>query len=216
MSVLDNKIVLVLNANWVPIRTCTVQDAFLRMSRAESRAFKAKRPYCALDIDFERNLGVVDFANPTSIIPIDWAEWIKLPIRSFDKFISTSKTRIRIPSIIIANNYKKIPEKKIKYTKSSIWKRDDFTCKVTNTKLTQATGSIDHWVPSSKGGKTDFENCILVSKQVNAKKGDMTMEDFCKKYQHSLPERPKSPNLDKSVIYNTFNIPEWDIFLNKK
>lgn len=214
MSLLDRKIVLVLNANWQPIRSVGVQDAFTKMSRISKGKYAKKQPYCALDIDYPRTeSGGLDYDTPLDIRPVFWPEWINLPVREFDRFANTAKTKIRIPTVIIANNYKAIPKKKLKYSKTGVWKRDQFVCQLTQKPLTYKTGSIDHWLPSSRGGKSAYDNCILVSKDVNFKKGDYTMEEFCSRYGFQLPQKPQTPPAEALFIENTYQIPDWEIFL---
>lgn len=212
MANLKSKRVLVLNGNWVPISTIEVQEAFVRISRENTKNPRHK-PYYALNIDYPIVDGEFDYGNPSSIYPVDWESWIDLPIRAFDEHIATAKMKIRVPTIIIANNYKKVPKRKLKFSKSGVWNRDGFKCQITSKPLTFLSGSIDHWIPSSKGGPSTFGNCLLVSKELNSKKGDSTMEEFCNRYGYPLPAKPIEPELQPNKIRNIFNIPDWDIFL---
>jgi 5-methylcytosine-specific restriction endonuclease McrA len=216
MSFLNKPIVLKLNANWKAIGVITPEEAFTAMSRQKQRHYTKdmKRPYCAVHIEYPvLEDGNVDFQSPCTILPVDWVDWIQLPVRPYDRFVKTANNQIRIPTVVIANNYRAIPKKNPRYTKYGIWLRDNFTCQITGDKLTHKTGNIDHWIPRNKRGESTFENCLLLRKDLNSKKGDMTMEDFCKKHGYPLPKRPKTPS-ETPVINNNFEIRDWDLFLD--
>src|SRR5215218_10244099 len=95
MSELLNKtIVLVLNRNWQAINIRTPQDAFCQM---------ATNVATALEIDGEN-----------SIRPVMWDEWITLPVREGDHAVRTARGPIRVPTVIVAVNYARVPKKRPK------------------------------------------------------------------------------------------------------
>lgn len=217
MSFLNKLIVLKLNANWKPIGVITPEEAFVAMSRLKQKTYtrEMKRPYCALNIEYV-NLenGEIDYESPTLVSPTEWSDWINLPVRNFDNAVKTARGEIRIPTVVIANNYKHLPQKRARYSKFAIWQRDNFTCQITGEKVTHRTGNIDHWVPRVKGGKSEFENCTILRKDLNSMKGDMTMEEFCKKWGFKLPSKPKKPT-GEFVIHNPHGIKDWDLFIEE-
>jgi hypothetical protein len=90
-DILNKTIVLVLNRNWQAINIRTPADAFCQM---------ATNVATALEID-----GVND------IRPIAWDEWITLPIRDGDNAVHTVRGAIRVPTVIVAVNFAKVPKK---------------------------------------------------------------------------------------------------------
>lgn len=211
MSILHQNRVLKLNASWKPIGLTTPAEAFVAMSREGS---DKKNRYSSLHIEYPISEdGSVDFEKPCTIIPVKWEDWIALPVRYFDKAVRTSSLQIRVPTIIIANNYNKVPIKYPRYSKNAVWTRDKGTCAITETKLSKGDGNIDHWLPASRGGATNFENCLLLRKDLNSRKGDMTMEEFCKKFGYKVPRKPQRPTISKVKINNSYDIKDWDIFL---
>jgi hypothetical protein len=204
MSFLEQKRVLQLNGSWKRLRAVTPHIAFIRMSTQK------KRPYNALHIEYPvLSDGSPDYANPCSIIPVAWADWIQLPVRPQDAFISTSNRKIRIPTVIIANNYREIPQVFQKYSKNATWERDNYTCQLTGERVTKKTGNIDHVIPRSKNGISSFGNCYVVKKELNSKRGNMPLAEFCKLHGYPMPklEAPKG-----RPIVNTFNITDWELF----
>ena len=93
-DILNKTIVLVLNRNWQAINIRTPQDAFCQM---------ATNVATALEIDGENH-----------IRPVTWDEWITLPIRDGDNAVHTVRGAIRVPTVIVALNFAKVPKKRPK------------------------------------------------------------------------------------------------------
>ncbi len=43
---------------------------------------------------------------------VTWEEWITLPIREQDEAVHTVRGQIRVPTVIVAVNYAKVPKKR--------------------------------------------------------------------------------------------------------
>src|SRR5215467_10624383 len=89
MNILTKAIVLVLNRNWQAINVRTPQEAFCMM---------ATNVATGLEIEGEDH-----------IRPVTWEEWIILPIREQDEAVLTVRGQIRVPTVIVAVNYAKVP-----------------------------------------------------------------------------------------------------------
>jgi 5-methylcytosine-specific restriction endonuclease McrA len=187
---LYSEIVLVLNKNWQAINTTFPCDAISMMYTGNATG---------LDIKEDQNM-----------IPLNWKEWIKLSCDD-DYHIKTINGKIKIPKIIILCNYNKVPKKRPKFTTKNVWKRDNGICQYTGKKLNSNEGNIDHIIPKSRGGETDWSNCVLSHKEINAKKADRTPDEAGLK----LIKPPISPKELPTTLYikNKHNIKEWDMFL---
>src|SRR4026207_905789 len=93
-DILNKTIVLVLNRNWQAINIRTPQEAFRQI---------ATKVATALEIEGENH-----------IRPVTWDEWITLPIREQDNAVRTAHREIRVPTVIVAVNYAKVPKKRPK------------------------------------------------------------------------------------------------------
>ena len=147
-----------------------------------------------------------------NVLPLDWYEWSNLNVKDNDRKIKTVRGFVKIPNVIVLNHNDKIPKQTIKFTQKSLWERDNFTCQYTGKKLSKLTGNIDHIIPKSKGGKTNWENCVLAHKEINAIKADKTPEQAGLK----LLKKPTAPRIMPVSFYikNDEDIKEWNIFLN--
>lgn len=169
-SIINKPIVLSLNGLWMPIGFKTVKQAVKDMNGGEAGD---TAPALALDIGYKLlDNGEYDFENAEYMNPVKWEEWIKLPVRPFDMSIATVKMVIRAPTVLIAQNFKKMPIKKFRPTKETIRQRDGDVCQYTGEKIPKGQGNIDHIIPKDKGGKDTFENQVWCKKEINSMKGN--------------------------------------------
>jgi len=199
-NILTKATVLVLNRNWQAINVRTPQEAFCMM---------ATNVATGLEIEFE--LEPDSRRNPPSALrtrnirPVTWEEWITLPIREQDEAVRTARGRIRVPTVIVAANYAKVPKKRPKLCARTIRERDGNRC--------QYTGSLDHVVPRSRGGKDAWENLVWSAKEVNQKKADRLPHEAGLKLL-SKPRAPKEMPVS-AIIRNAHSLAEWELFLGQ-
>src|SRR6185437_17017570 len=192
-DILNKSVVLVLNRNWQAINIRTPQDAFCQM---------ATNVATALEIEGENH-----------IRPVSWDEWITLPIREQDNAVHTVRGAIRVPTVIVAMNYAKVPKKRPKLCAKNIRERDGNRCQYTGALLKPDEGSLDHVVPRSRGGADAWENLVWSSKAVNTKKGNRLPEEAGLKLL-TVPRAPKELPVS-ALIHNAHSIPEWKLFVEK-
>ena len=193
-SPLEQHIVLVLNKNW--------------------QAIHVKTPLEAVSMMYANTATVLYVEGEEIFQPMTWSQWVALPYDENELYINTVNSKIRVPKIIILAKYNKVPQRRPKLSKRNIWLRDDFTCQYTGKKLKKSEGNIDHVVPKSKGGRTDWSNLVIACKEINQLKADKTPEQAGLKLIKP-PSEPTS-HIATDFINNNFNVKEWDIFLGKK
>ena len=192
-DILNKTIVLVLNRNWQAINIRTPADAFCQM---------ATNVATALEIEGENH-----------IRPVMWEEWITLPVRDGDQAVQTVRGEIRVPTVIVALNYAKVPRKRPKLSAGTIRERDGNRCQYTGRLLKPDEGNLDHVVPRSRGGADTWENLVWSSKAVNTRKGNRLPHEAGLKLL-ATPRAPKE--LPVTVhLRNTHDIAEWRLFLKE-
>ena len=148
------------------------------------------------------------------IRPVTWDEWITLPVRPQDNAVQTVRGQIRVPTVIVAVNFAKVPKKRPKLCANTIRERDGNRCQYTGKVLKPEEGSLDHVVPRSRGGKDAWENLVWSNKAVNTKKGNRLPHEAGLKLLsvlHAPKELPVS-----ALIRNAHSIPEWKLFVQDK
>ena len=190
-DILNKTIVLVLNRNWQAIHVRTPQEAFCMM---------ATNVATALEIEGDDH-----------IRPVTWDEWITLPVRSQDNAVQTVRGAIRVPTVVVAVNFAKVPKKRPKLCAKTIREREGNRCQCTGRVLKPGEGSLDHVLPRSRGGKDTWENIVWSSKDVNARKGNRLPQEAGLKLL-SVPRAPKELPAS-ALIRNAHDIADWELFV---
>src|SRR5438132_9893327 len=198
-DILSKTIVLVLNRNWQAIHVRTPQEAFCMM---------ATNVATGLEIELGDN------ARAEALRPVTWDEWITLPVRPQDNAVHTVRGQIRVPTVIVAVNFAKLPKKRPKLCARTIRERDGNRCQYTGQMLKPEEGSLDHVVPRSRGGKDAWENLVWSSKAVNTRKGNRMTNDARLKLL-TVPRAPKELPVS-ALIRNAHGVAEWKLFLSDK
>ena len=197
-DILNKNLVLVLNRNWQAINIRTPADAFCQM---------ATNVVTALDIE----LG--DDARAEALRPVKWDEWITLPVRDGDNAVHTIRGAIRVPTVIVAVNFAKVPKKRPKLCARTIRERDGNRCQDTGRLLAPDEGNLDHVLPRSRGGRDTWENLVWAAKEVNQRKADRLPHEAGLKLLN-VPRAPKELPAS-ALIRNAHGVAEWKLFLNE-
>jgi 5-methylcytosine-specific restriction endonuclease McrA len=192
-GILNKTIVLVLNRNWQAINVRTPQEAFCMM---------AANVATALEIEGENH-----------IRPVTWDEWITLPIRDSDNLVRTARGPIRVPTVIVAVNFARVPKKRPKLCAKTIRERDGNRCQYTGQLLKPEEGSLDHVLPRSRGGADTWENLVWSSKDVNSRKGNRLPHEAGLKLL-SVPRAPKELPVT-ALLRNAHGVAEWKLVLKE-
>jgi 5-methylcytosine-specific restriction endonuclease McrA len=102
-------------------------------------------------------------------------------------------------------NYIRIPYRKLtenRPTRNLIYKRDNYMCSYCGAKENL---TIDHIIPSSRGGKDIWDNLVSCCNRCNTLKGNRTPEEANMK----LNIIPKVPYNKIQLTINTSNVTEW-------
>jgi len=199
---MSKRLILKLNAAFVPLDTSPWEDVIVNIFSGSAHP---------LDINYTQkeddtfDESSVEYFNMVK----NWAEWSKLPIRSCDDYVHTSRGPVRLPSVVVCARFSKVVYKTIQFpTKHNIFKRDNFTCGYTGKKLQKDELSVDHILPVSRGGENTWENLITCGKKTNTFK-DNRLPHECGLKLLWKPIKPKNGlqtlSLDKLR-------PDWDMF----
>lgn len=193
VNILTQNRVLVLNSAWVVIGVKSVADSLTDV---------AKGAYYALDIQDEH------------MIPSTWEQWVKLEVREGDDAIHTPKMLVRIPRVIVAKGYRKVPVKTLKCNMKNLRRVHNDTCAISGRKLKPSEMSREHVKPVSLGGKNGWGNEVLAHKDINSRRGNQPYEKVGLK-RPVIPTPPREKPASE-MIENKYGFPEWDLLLAKK
>ena len=194
-DILNKATVLVLNRNWQAINVRTPAEAFCQMATNVATG--------------------LEIAGEDHIRPVTWEEWIMLSIRPQDQAVRTVRGSIRVPTVIVAVNYARVPRKRLKFCTRSIRERDPAKrdCQYTGRLLGPEEGSIDHVLPRSRGGPNSWENCVWASREINARKGNRLPHEVGLKLL-AAPRVPRELPAT-ALIRNFHGIGDWELFVRQ-
>ena len=179
---------LILNSGWLPVRVSTVADAITKMFKGEAKA---------VDDDY----AVWDFDS-----------WTELRAKESEPVIHTATMAIKVPEIVVLTRYSQAHGRKIVFSRMNIYRRDNWTCCYCGCTPGARELTIDHIVPRSKGGKSEWTNCVLACTDCNRRKDSKSVEDAGLKMLWQPYKPTWSPRM---VIKKVVNTPaSWEKFVS--
>jgi 5-methylcytosine-specific restriction endonuclease McrA len=145
-------------------------------------------------IDWQRCMSLIlqEAAQPVDrdFILYSMKEWMdfSLTVNSYSQ-VQTIKQHIAIPEIIVLKKYNKLPVRDVKYSRQTLFQRDKFTCGYCGEMFDRNDLTIDHIIPKSRGGTSNWNNAISCCKPCNSFKADRTPDEA----HMPLLLKPKKP-----------------------
>ncbi len=192
---LSSRRVLVLNRNWQAVNIVDVRRAFALLFREDARV---------IDTDEGAN----------SICDIE--EWIerslrKPPQRERDA-LHTVRFPIRIPSVMILDEYDRLPMKEPRLSREGIFARDTFTCQYCGREHSERDLNIDHVIPRERGGRNTWENLVTSCIACNERKANRLPHEAGMRLLRR-PRRPARLPFSACVATDLRRSPDWELFL---
>jgi len=92
-------------------------------------------------------------------------------------FVHAAKVAIRMPSVIRLTEFRRIPYQTRALSRKNILMRDRYTCQFCGHVASAADLTLDHVIPRSRGGHTDWDNLVACCHTCNNLKGDRLPEE---------------------------------------
>jgi 5-methylcytosine-specific restriction endonuclease McrA len=114
-------------------------------------------------------------------------------VEEYSKLIRSVSSVINLPKVIRLTNYVTFFRNSgfAKCNRKNILLRDKYTCQYCGVSISGKNATIDHIVPKSKGGSSDFLNLVACCQLCNNKKGDK----FLNQLKMRLKTRPYVPRV---------------------
>jgi 5-methylcytosine-specific restriction endonuclease McrA len=161
-----NSSVLILNRSFLPIHVTSVRRAFAMIYQGAANV---------VDEDYQT---------------FDFEGWHRKEIPRGTDVIGTSRGAIRVPRVIVLRLFDRLPKRHVRYSRSNVFSRDNYTCQYCGTCPARAQLNLDHVVPRSQGGRTTWENVVASCVTCNRRKGGRTPEQ-AKLRLRRPPTRPR-------------------------
>lgn len=128
-----------------------------------------------------------------------------------DTKIKASKRSYPIPAVIALKKYVKHDwKRKKKFSRATVYKRDNFSCVYCGTRKPNSELTLDHIIPKKNFEKADnptyYENVVTACKPCNAKKADKSCDDA----KMWPAKKPYTPMYYDIILGEIKNVPvEW-------
>lgn len=124
--------------------------------------------------------------------------------------LHTVSENFAMPSIIRLHRYINLPYKGVMLSRQNIFKRDGNRCQYCGSSQDL---TLDHVMPRSRGGQSNWENLVTACKSCNSKKGDYTPQEA----GMELARTPFKPSFIMFLRDFSGHIDEaWKPYLGKK
>lgn len=132
-----------------------------------------------------------------------WTELSASMVESPSGFVHTPTLKIAIPEMIRLTKYDKLPKTEVKFTRRNIYEHYKNTCCYCGKVFKSLDLNLDHVIPRSRGGKTDWTNIVTSCIPCNSKKDNQTPEEAKMK----LIIQPSKPRWKGSISLLKFSSP---------
>ena len=187
-SAVLNRPALVLNRNWQPVGIATVARALLKVFNDTAR--------------------VVD---PVDYQVYTWDDWAAIRAAEDEPAIRTPHFRLRVPEVVTLTSYDRVPVNSVTFSRRNVFKRDRYTCQYCGKQPGSEELTIDHVVPRSHGGGSDWVNCVLACVDCNHRKANRTPAQA----RMNLRCVPKRPTWRPLYASHGLRIRSWAKFINE-
>lgn len=96
---------------------------------------------------------------------------------------------IRAPAVIRLLKYIRIPYKAVRFSRKNVLLRDRHRCQYCGKEFMPALLTLDHVIPTSQGGRTQWDNVVTACKTCNVRKGNRKPREA----GMTLLKKPKAP-----------------------
>jgi 5-methylcytosine-specific restriction endonuclease McrA len=92
-------------------------------------------------------------------------------------YVHGARLVLRIPSVIRLTEFRRIPYQTRALSRKNVLLRDRYTCQFCGRVLSAHELTLDHVIPRSRGGHTDWDNLVACCHKCNNQKGDRMPEE---------------------------------------
>ncbi len=189
--------VLVLNKNYMAVRIVRAKRAFSLLCRQIAEVVSVEDGIYS-NYDFE-----------------SWCDISKLK-KNFEPedhdWVSTVNFDIAVPRIIRLLFYDRLPKTGLQFNRKNIFARDKNICQYCGKKFPTSELSLDHVIPKSRGGKSNWKNIVCACVDCNGKKGGRTPKEARMQLIRKPCKPKRNPHIHVHLGHKRYK--SWKQFLN--
>lgn len=144
--------VLTLNRHWQPVQTTPAANAIALVMKGSAV--------------------IIDPATYEEHTLRTWADASRARDRFGDAVIRSPRLTLVVPDVIRLTRYERLGGRSVVFSRRNLFKRDRYACQYCGAQPGPEELTIDHVVPKSRGGRSEWANCVLACLRCNARKAD--------------------------------------------
>lgn len=172
--------VLVLNRLFMAVRVVRAREAFVLLWKEIAEVVSVE----------DETYDTYDFSS--------WAE-VSEHRRKFQpdahEWIRTVRFDLAVPRVIRLLTYDRVPRTRVRLNRRNLFARDGSRCQYCGRKFKTSDLSIDHVVPRSRGGRTEWTNVVCACLACNVQKGGRTPREA----RMRLIKKPRQPRFSPVI-----------------
>ncbi|MGL4513865.1 MAG: HNH endonuclease [Lacipirellulaceae bacterium] len=171
--------VLILNRQYMAIHVVDVRRAFALLLRQLAEVIHIEDgQYANYDFESWREVSQLraEFGDDEDDPHADWVRSVNF--------------RIQAPRVVRLLHFDRVPRQRVRLNRRNLFARDGNRCQYCGKAFPMSELSIDHVVPSCRGGTTVWENVVCACVKCNVRKGGRTPSEAGMKL-FKEPIRPK-------------------------
>jgi 5-methylcytosine-specific restriction endonuclease McrA len=175
-SALDSH-VLVLNKHYTALRVVSARRAFVMLFKRIAEIVSVEDDsYCSYDFDSWREV----------------SQYRAKYERDHHDWVACVRFELAVPKVIRLLTYDRRPRRPVRFNRRNIFARDRNRCQYCGRKFPTSELSLDHVLPKSQAGPTNWTNIVCCCVKCNVKKGGRTPKEARMKLI-SEPAEPTRP-----------------------
>jgi len=132
--------------------------------------------------------------------------------KEHDDWIRAVNFEIQVPRVIRLLRYDLFPKNVVKFNRRNIFLRDENRCQYCGHRFPTQQLSLDHVVPRSQGGLTNWENIVCACLRCNVRKGGRTPSEAGMRLKKKAVKPRRSPMLSHQLTCVKYE--SWKQFLD--
>ena len=154
---------------------------------------------------------------PVSVIPLSAVSWKEAVLYIYhdkcnvlswydDWIVRSPSWETRVPAVIMLKNYLRRATE-VRFSKHNVLLRDQYKCLYCETNVNNVSVTLDHVIPVSRGGKTNWTNIVTSCRNCNTRKGNrLDMKPIYKPYKPGYYELVrKRKQLPFNIRHDSWN-----------
>jgi len=130
---------------------------------------------------------------------------------SYPEVVRSPSVELPLPAVIRMRRKVGAPSYKVRFSRMNVFFRDGFRCMYCGISAPASQLTLDHVIPRSRGGQTEWTNILTACNPCNASKGNRTLEQAGLRPVR-MPHVPKTLPLRRARVNAEAMPREWRDF----